>query len=433
MKIGKSLSFDNNNNNISEYCNKTSYEFYRPTNNKIERLFMRSFYPSKNQPKLFSLLDINDKITNSRGTSLPIQFKRLSNEETKRQFGFSFQDEHNYRLTLIRNYLNNIHPSKYKKKILEDTKKKLDKTQKNRKNKPLEIKIENNNKEKNSKVEKLSVETENEKVKRKVKTEANNPKLKIKNRNDVWLPKGYGSYELLVNNHILLLKQIKEDPFSGKLPYFSLKKIKTKSYESDIFFTKPNTDRNDLKLKKNKIKDYLTSDIFNMKNDENNLYKTSENFLFKPKDKEKYGLTRESNSKWSPKISFPTFLNSPSIEYNILCPDKKNIGNTKENILNKIKEKKNKNIENEKLDKKVYNSINYMNPIFRQKGLGEFIDITRNGGNNTGKNFIEWYKRDPNCFAKYNETCSSFYDSYKYYKDICDKPFILNPSLKYKQ
>ena len=28
--------------------------------------------------KLFSLLDINDKVTNSRGTSLPFQFKRLS-------------------------------------------------------------------------------------------------------------------------------------------------------------------------------------------------------------------------------------------------------------------------------------------------------------------------------------------------------------------
>ena len=73
-----------------------------------------------------------------------------------------------------------------------------------------------------------------------------------------------------------------------------------------------------------------------------------------------------------------------------------------------------------------------MNPIYRQKGMGEFIDITRNGGNNTGKDFINCYTKNPRCFYKYDETCSTFYNSYAFYKDICNKPFVLDPSLKLK-
>lgn len=38
---------------------------------------------SISQPKQFSLVDINDKITNKRGTDLPEQFKRRTPEEVK--------------------------------------------------------------------------------------------------------------------------------------------------------------------------------------------------------------------------------------------------------------------------------------------------------------------------------------------------------------
>ena len=54
--------------------------------------------------------------------------------------------------------------------------------------------------------------------------------------------------------------------------------------------------------------------------DVENLLKSSEIYILKTKPKEYYYLTRESNSKWSPKLSIPTFLNSPSTEYNILNP-----------------------------------------------------------------------------------------------------------------
>ena len=422
MKLDKSITKENN---ITNYFSRTSTGFYQPNANKIERLFPRCTFSSKYHPKLFSLLDINDKITNSRGTSLPIQFKRLTEEETERQFGFSYREELNYRLALIRDYLNNIHPSKNKTKA-------VDESTKNSENilpiKNLEINIETNNKGKKIKICKPTDEKKGEQNKKKIKTEINIRKLKPKSRNDVWLPKGYGEYELLVNNHKLLLQKIKDDPFAGKLPYFSMKKIKSKSYESDIFFNKPNNDRCFVNLKNSKQKDYLTSDIFNLKNDEQNLLKTSENFLFKAKNIKKYGLTTESDSQWSPKNLIPSFLNSPSMEFNILCPNKKNIGATRDNILEELQGKKNKNKE----EKKSFN-INYLNPIFRQKGLGEFIDITRNGGNNPGRNYIEWYKKYPSCFTKCNETCSTFNNAYKFYKNIVDKPFSLNPTLKFKK
>ena len=71
-----------------------------------------------------------------------------------------------------------------------------------------------------------------------------------------------------------------------------------------------------------------------------------------------------------------------------------------------------------------------MNPIYRQKGIGEFIDITRNGGNNVGKDFLGYYSKNNKCFMKHNEVCADFYDSYIFYKDICEKPFTLTPTLK---
>ncbi len=124
-------------------------------------------------------------------------------------------------------------------------------------------------------------------------------------------------------------------------------------------------------------------------------------------------------------------MNSPSTEYNIMNPSKKNtIGFTRDKIITEVEKNRQKNIEEKKLDKKISKSVNYMNPIYRQKGIGEFIDITRNGGNNVGKDFLGYYHRNNNCFKKNNEACATFYNSYLFYKDICQKPFTLNPTLK---
>lgn len=449
MILNRSKSYIKNNHSFqNNFCNTTSnfYSVNNQDNKKIRksRLLSSNFYAIKFSPKLFSLIDIDDKITNSRGTSLPIQFKRLTEEEKIRHFGFSYRQEYNYKLSLIKNFLNNIHPSVYKKNrdksLQENDKNNLNKDKnKNRdKNnkKKLEIKINNSNKnnilEENNNEKNESIKSKNKKAIIS-KTESNEDKLRIKNRNDCFLPKGYPNYEILVNNPKLLIKQIKNDPFAGKLPDYSLKVIKQKSYASDIFFNKPQNIKENLYNKKIKRHNHQSSDIFNLNYEEENLLKTGENFLFKIKNKDNYYITRESGSKWSPKSSFPTLINCPSIEYNILSPGKKNFVLTKEKVLTELENKKIKYIKEKKLDKKPSFFVNYLNPIYRQKGLGEFIDITRNGGNNTGRDFINCYNKNPSCFCKKDETCSTFYNSYLYYKDLISKPFVLDPSLKLKK
>ena len=254
MIINRPKSYARYNNNTSQNnFSKTSNGFFKFENNKNLRLFSGNSYQFR--PKLFSLLDINDKITNSRGTSLPIQFKRLTDEENQRQFGFSYRKEHNYNLTLIKNYLSKMNlsnSSKKKRKInkIEETNKNdiiIEKNKENKNNKIFEIKIENNNKidnqNKNNNKNVNNTEIADKNIKRKIikkqnlkTSELNQSKLKLRNRNDCWLPEGYPKYELLVNNPKFLLKQIKSDPFAGKLPDYNLKIISKKSYDSDIFF-----------------------------------------------------------------------------------------------------------------------------------------------------------------------------------------------------
>ena len=434
MKISRPKSFSKlNKETFSDYNNnfsKTSTGFYTPNSSRNNnftknfRLFSSNAYMPNFQKKLFSLLDINDKITDSRGTSLPMQYRRLTEEENKRQFGFLYREEQNQNLALIKNFLNNMNISKYK----------IKKDKKENKEKKLEIKIENNNKEKeenNKNKNETKIKSNdkiNNKTKKNIKKEETKTKIKIKNRNDLWLPKGYPEYELVVENPKLLKQYLKNNFFANNLPEFNLADIKSK--ESDIFFKKPMTFKESMYNKKINPRNYLSSDIFNLKYEIKNLAKCSETYLFKERPKNNYYITRESESKWSPKVPFLGFMNSPSTEYNILNPSKKNIGLTKNIIVTEVEKNKNKNIEEKKLDKRISKSVNYMNPIYRQKGIGEFIDITRNGGNNVGKDFLGFYHRNNKCFRKSNEVCATFYNSYLFYKDICEKPFVRNPTLK---
>jgi len=446
MRFSRPKSFSkfekNTFNDFQFNFSKTSTGFYKPNSNKNNistknfRIFSSNAYAPRYKEKLFSLLDINDKITDNRGTSLPIQFKRLIEEENKRQFGFLYREEQNYNLALIKNFLNNMNMSKYQIKKENKEEKEVKKNKEDKKNKTkekkLEIKIEQSNKEKATNKNKNEIKTNelNSKIK-KNKPEEEKTKIKIKNRNDLWLPKGYPEYELLVENPKLLKQYLKNNFFANNIPEYSLSDVRRKSKESDIFFKKPITFKESLYNKKIKNNNYNSSDIFNLKYNIENLAKCSEKYLFKEKPKDNYYITRESESKWSPKIPFLGFMNSPSTEYNILNPSKKNyIGFTRDKIITEVERCKNKNIEEKKLDKKISKSVNYMNPIYRQKGIGEFIDITRNGGNNVGKDFLGYYSKNNKCFMKHNEVCADFYDSYIFYKDICEKPFTLTPTLK---
>ena len=111
----------------------------------------------KNNPKLFSLLDINDKITNSKGTSLPNQYKRLTDEELNKKFTVTYKIGWNY----CKKLMNKIKEKefKYLKKdpIIEEKKNNEDNSLNNKilfsereqLNRPyLNINIQNSNNEK---------------------------------------------------------------------------------------------------------------------------------------------------------------------------------------------------------------------------------------------------------------------------------------------
>ena len=266
MKISRPKSFSKlNKETFSDYNNnfsKTSTGFYTPNSSRNNnftknfRLFSSNAYMPNFQKKLFSLLDINDKITDSRGTSLPMQYRRLTEEENKRQFGFLYREEQNQNLALIKNFLNNMNISKYK--IKKDKKE-----NKENKEKKLEIKIENNNKEKeenNKNKNETKIKSNdkiNNKTKKNIKKEEAKTKIKIKNRNDLWLPKGYPEYELVVENPKLLKQYLKNNFFANNLPEFNLADIRQKSKESDIFFKKPMTFKESMYNKKINPRNYL--------------------------------------------------------------------------------------------------------------------------------------------------------------------------------
>ena len=497
----------NTNSSLNRTNNWSSYE--RRINYKSPKLLSANLYSMKHNPKLFSLLDVNYKVTNSRGTSLPAQFKRYSDEENKRLFGFSYRTNKIYDFTMIRKILkknyynefakgkdnknNNLEKKsnenencdiKFKKinneeqkailqKNFSDIDMTLNKTKTNfLTTKNIKIKPNNNNEniknETNQNINNNNINIKNENIEKKQNMVSNDikiipknnttknknqykiilhpnkkdkenekqsrsisksglqsqSKIKVKKYIDRWMPKGYSSYEELVKNPSLFKQKLYSDPFISKFPVLSLKQIKEKSNESDIFFAKEVNPRKEKVPSKISQHNFQNSDIFNLKNDDENLLKCGEKYLFKNNDdKEKYSITRESKSNWKAKSTITTFMNYPSQEYNILNPGKKNISKTKEKIIIECDKKKEEHPKNA-------TCINFYNPIYRQKGISEFIDITRNGGNNPGVDFINTFNRNPKCFFKQNEVCSDFYDSHLTYKNICDKPFILDNSFK---
>ena len=81
----------------------------------------------------------------------------------------------------------------------------------------------------------------------------------------------------------------------------------------------------------------MGSDIFNLKKDLTNLMKSSETYLFKNNN---YPISSESKSFWTPRANIPTYMNYPSVEYNIINPKIKCNTKTKEQIYNECNQKK---------------------------------------------------------------------------------------------
>ncbi len=391
-----------------------------------------------NNPKLFSLLDINDKITNSKGTSLPNQYKRLTNEELNKKFKVTYKIGWNYCKKLMNKikekelkYLNkdsNIEEKKNNEETILNHKKLFSEREKvNRPSLNINIQNSNNQKGKYFKKKKIPIRNLSERKlkiskENKVTSEFNifknsNPNVKQKNydikiRTDIYLPKNYSNFELLVKNPELINQNKNENSFSIK--NYSLKEIRQKSTESDIFFLKQSTNLNH--NSPNKISQYpnfQNSDIFNLKNDMTSILKSGETYLFKP-EKKSFNSNIESNSKWEPKPSIPTLYNHTSIKYNIINPSTKSISKTKEKIIEDCENKRNKNI----------TSPNDYNPYHKQKVFSEYFDITRIYAPNINHEYKKSYNESNDVFKKKNDICSTYYDIHNKYKDLCDKPFI---------
>ena len=464
MQINNRLSLGKINKN--KFINRQNYSSFQRRMNygHSAKVYLKNYMQQKFKPKLFSLLDINDKITNSRGTVLPQQYKRLTDEENKRLFGFSYRTDRSYDFSKIRQILGSASGiSSAKKKMADDEKinetenkiynrynsdigdiirnKKLKLSGKDKEEKEnnKEIKIEenvniepinkfkdNNNHNTDLKMSQNKLTQKEEKQLKKKKKEEKknieNEKILIRNTNDKYLPKGYISY--LVKNQKLFVKQPKNENILNKNLSSTFEQIRQKAYKSDIFFLKTPSEK-EISFKQHDLKSYnqQNSDIFNIKNDDQNLLKSSETYLYKKIFGERYNITRESNSKWEPRACIPTLMNHSSKEYNILSPGKKGLGFTKNNIIIECEKKKDSN-------SKMRNNVNYMNPIYRQKGLAEFIDITRNGASNPGIDFMRTFYNNPKCFYRYDETCSTYNDCHLQYKNLCTRPFVKDPILK---
>ena len=400
----------------------------------------------QNKPKLFSLLDINHKII-SRGTEFHEQYRRLTDDESQRLFGFSYRSDYEEikkniqnKNTKNKNILiksaSDIGERLKLKKTMENFQKKYnyDDNEKNKENEDFKRNNNINNDYKSTRIfniKKNSIKLiknknissspivnldDNENNKENILYQKSSTTKKDK---DIYIPKGYTQYELLLKYPKLFAKKLKfQNPTNKSL---TAKFIKEKSNKSDIFFFKPPSEKEALYNKNSLInskRDYQTSDIFNIKNDVKNLIKSGEKFLFKKNNSIKYDINRESNSRWKPSENHIFSINtSSSKDYNILNPKSKNITLTKEKIVIECEKMKDKN-------SKMINSVNYMNPIFKKKGLTEFIDITRNGASNNLKDYSDIYRKNPKCFFKVNETCSTFYDTHFMYKNLCKKPFV---------
>lgn len=484
----KSISSNNNLNNSSSKINSfpITYDPKLSTKNfnKLQSPKITSIQKRcSSQPKLFSLLDINDKITNKKSTDLPMQYKRRSPEEIKQLLNYSpklFNQTSKLRKTInyeedlkkrknnqqqglsnsmlnknidefnvscfFKNNLNSNNNSIIKAEEGDNNNSENSK-QKNENNSHKEELTKENEQNINNYLEKMEKEgissSRNKRLYRPYIFDKNSNELNYKKiPNDKYKPKYLDFCENLkkkesCNKHKQIQKQNIRDfhrsnslsknnkldnsrDLDTTLPLLFHKEMKKKTFGTDIFFLKQqeqlssdiSTNKSNIKmnnLKYSYTQKFLQSDIFLLKNDEISRNKSGEKSLYKIRPTYKYTSSRESNSMWNTKNLnlMPPLLNHSSSEHHILNPSLKNISQTKEQIAEKFKEM---NI-----------SRNLAN---KQKGLSEFIDLSRISAPNLNKDYLDMYSKDQKVFAKRNDICSDFNEMYgKGYSKLCDKPF----------
>ena len=438
--------FTNHFSNNSQYNKTQNFGFTKKfsiISNK-DNIYNKKSRNLYNHNKLFSLLDIDEKITNSRGTSLPFQYNRLTPNEINSTFGVTYTTGWNYDKNFMKKILENTEKQKneLKMKRIKIIKSNsyqnindinyniLNKNNNNYNNKKTEQKetqilTENNkqlneneknnnsnlNKEKNLKnsntINHFSISLKNNEnlLKKTIYKSTDNINSQKSNRKDRWLPKGFNNYEFLVKNpHLLKLNINTNNVFAGKLPLLNLKEIQYKSTHSDIFFQEPpSKNESDYIKKVINIRDFQNSDIFFQKNDLTSICKSGETYLFKPKKISIFNSSIESHSTWKPHNPKKGLINHCSTEYN-LVNGTKNFAQTKNDIM----------IDSNKLK---------INPIYKQKGLNEFTDLTRVSAPNISKPYNEAFKKDKDTFKKRTDICGNYFDIHGTYRDLCDRPF----------
>jgi hypothetical protein len=229
--------------------------------------------------------------------------------------------------------------------------------------------------------------------------------------NDKWMPKNFREHERQIKTAHARFRD-PTNTLGDKLPNVSVKEIKKKAQESDIFFAKiPNKKEvNFDKVRENNHKskaiDYQDSDIFMLKNNNLSLEKNAEKYLDAQNKLPKYNTSSRSNSEWQPKNAFASLLNHGSTKHNLLNPDAKNNSKTKEQIISESI------------------SLNNFNPILKQKSLCEFLDLTRVGVPNPNKEYLNALKKTKNAFGREANMCSTYLDLHRMYRGISDRPFV---------
>ena len=218
------------------------------------------------------------------------------------------------------------------------------------------------------------------------------------------------SHKSFVKNNYVKIKEPKE--------YILIRKLnKLNNHKSNIFFLDSDSNSKLGEYKKeiqsekrrNIYKKFTDSDIFNLRNDKHLIEKSGEHSFFlnrHEKQRVTYNANNEALLGWKLRKPLPSYMNYASSKYNLLNRDMENVGKTKEKIMEETK----------KLSEG-------FNPTHKQKGLTEFIHLSRVSAPNINEDYNKAIKDDPNVFKKKNDFSSEFYDIYNQYNSLCDKPF----------
>ena len=392
----------------------------------------------------FSLLDVNDKVTNDKGPSLPIQFKRLSSNEIKELFNYDLFENYKKATKLKYSSMKNIlldrmktpnttKHQKEKKNIIKE--KKIFRTENQKENyEKNERKFLHKNKsfsgEEIKKLTKKRVFFQRPQTCTSNRNRINFQKFGLKTeerkvcektiiKRDLWKPLNYEIYEEMVKNKKIFIGKMQENPFFKRLPQCSIKEIKEKTRNTDIFNLKQTVpEKFELEKQRRESRQelynvYFDSDIFNIKNNEVSIKKIGEKYLFNNPKNIKYTSSRESKSDWMNNLTKDTLNNCSSKPYNILTPNIKNRNLSKDDIYKLLDDK---NI--------------LINPLHKQKSISKYIDLANNSSSNFGQEYLKFFKSNPNCFKKIPEHCGTYGDLYLQYKNLVDEPFYKKHIIK---